>query len=80
MKKITITLKQAHQFNSMLLQLGRIKKYDSTEKLRRSSEKNFGLEYEEALEMAYENMQGEVNIKGIRPITVTQPPEPVQKP
>lgn len=72
--KITITLKQAQQFNSMLHQLKRIKAYDSVEKLRRSSEKNFGLEFEEAIEMAYENMQGEAQIKGIKPIQIAPLP------
>lgn len=36
--------------------LKEISKYQSPEKLRRQSEKQYGLSYEEALEMAYENV------------------------
>lgn len=71
--KITITLKQAYQFNMMLHQLKRIKAYDSPEKIRRYSEKKLGLDFEEAIEMAYENMHGEAQIKGVRPIEVNVP-------
>lgn len=35
------------------------KDYQTTAQLRRNSEKLYGLSYEEALEMAYENIQGE---------------------
>lgn len=35
----------------------RIASYDSTDKLRKTAEKRYGVSYEEALEMAYENMQ-----------------------
>jgi len=57
-KTITITEKQQVQFNRMLEALTAIhKSYESTEKLRRNSEKNWGLDFEEAIEMAYENIQ-----------------------
>lgn len=48
--------------------LKRISSYQSPESLRRNSEKNYGLDYEEALEMAYENVIEEAKfaIKGIR--------------
>jgi hypothetical protein len=36
--------------------LKRIAHYEPPEHLRRSSEKSYGLDYEEALEMAYENV------------------------
>lgn len=36
--------------------LKRIASFQTPEQLRRTSEKQYGLNYEEALEMAYENM------------------------
>jgi hypothetical protein len=36
--------------------LKRISSFDRPEKLRRNSEKSYGLEYSEALEYAYENV------------------------
>ncbi|MHB8209125.1 hypothetical protein [Mucilaginibacter sp.] len=33
------------------------RQYDTPERLRKSCEKEYGLSYEEALEMAYENIQ-----------------------
>lgn len=39
-----------------------IARYDSPERLRRASEKRYGLEYGEALEMAYENVQAEARV------------------
>lgn len=59
----------------MLLQLRRIRQYQTPEQLRRSSERTIGLEFEEAIEMAYENMQGEVDVKGIKPIHIENRPE-----
>lgn len=50
--------KQKQQFNSMLYALKTIAKdYSTPKQLRKSSEKDFGIDYEEALEMAYENIQ-----------------------
>lgn len=48
--------------------LRRIAAYDSPARLRRESEGRYGLDYAEALEMAYENMQGEAKaaLKGLR--------------
>jgi len=48
--------------------LSHIAKFDSPERLRRHSEKDYGVSYEEALEMAYENvLQVAKNaIKGLR--------------
>lgn len=48
--------------------LKRITRYDSPDRLRRSSEKDWGLPYEEAMAMAYENIQNEARlaIKGHR--------------
>jgi hypothetical protein len=39
--------------------LRRITAYMSLEQLRRKAERSYGLSYDEALEMAYENVQGE---------------------
>ncbi len=48
--------------------LKRIASYQSTTSLHRNSQGEFGLPYEEALEMAYENIQHEAKaaIKGMR--------------
>lgn len=42
--------------------LKRITKYMSPERLRARSEREYGLSFEEALEMAYDNIQGEAEI------------------
>lgn len=44
------------------------KDYQTPEQIRRSSEKDYGLSYSEALEYAYENLQSEAAyaIKGVR--------------
>lgn len=44
------------------------KQYQSPQELKRNSEKQFGLDYEEALEMSYENIQmvAKEAIKGVR--------------
>lgn len=39
-----------------------ITRYSSPERLRRESEKQYGLEYAEALEMAYENVRSEAAV------------------
>lgn len=39
--------------------LKRIVAYDSPARLRRESERSYGVEFEEALEMAYDNIQAE---------------------
>lgn len=48
--------------------LKRITRYSSVERLRRGSEKNYGLPFAEALEYAYENVIGEAEcaIRGKR--------------
>lgn len=48
--------------------LKRIAAYVTPERLWRQAEKDYGVGYEEALEMAYENMQGEAisALKGYR--------------
>jgi len=48
--------------------LKRITLYDTAERLRRTSEKHWGLPFEEAIEYSYENIQAEAKaaIKGKR--------------
>ena len=67
-----MTKKQCSQFNSMRNALLRIKAYQSPGKLQRDSEKDWGLPYTEALEMAYENIQGEAAsaVKGVRAVSL----------
>lgn len=70
-KKIEITQKQMFQFNRMFLALKKISKgYETPEKLRKSANQDYGLDYEEVLEMSYENLQTEAAqaIKGVRGI------------
>lgn len=48
--------------------LKQISKFQTLEQLQRNSEKQYGLEYNEVLEMAYENIinGAKLTIKGIR--------------
>ena len=48
--------------------LKRIASYQSPDRMRQSSQKDWGVDYEECLEMAYENLQQEARIatKGLR--------------
>lgn len=48
------------------------KDYQTPAQLRKNSEKEYGLDYEEALEMAYENLQGEAAfaVKGVKIISI----------
>lgn len=73
MKKITITEKQARQFNLMrfcLLTIG--KNYQTPAQLRRDSQKEYGIDFEESIEMAYENIQetAKKGYKGVKEIVV----------
>jgi hypothetical protein len=69
MPKVEITEKQKQQFNLMLNALKKIKAYQSPEKLRKDSSKDWGF-FEEAIEMAYENIQGEAAFacKNVKPL------------
>jgi hypothetical protein len=79
--KIEITKTQAEQFNRMretLRRIGAVKgertKYMSTDQLRNEAAKgSYGLDFEEELEMAYENMQADAKqaVSGIRAIELT---------
>jgi len=48
--------------------LERIKRYDTVAQLRRQSERSYGLEFEEALEYAYENVieEAKAALRGVR--------------
>ena len=64
-----MTPKQKANYNKMILVLKRISKnYQTTDQLRRNSNNMYGLSYDEALEMAYDNIQTEASltVKGIR--------------
>lgn len=69
MSKILITKKQKNQFNLMLHALRKIAKgYQTSDQIRRNSEKEYGLEFSEALEYSYDNLQNEAKTacQGIR--------------
>jgi hypothetical protein len=71
MKKTLITEVQRKQFNAMREALIKIsKKYQSSRQLQKNCEKEYGLEYTETLEMAYENIQNEAKnaVKGVKKI------------
>ncbi|TXK52344.1 hypothetical protein FVR03_01120 [Pontibacter qinzhouensis] len=64
-----MTPKQKENYNKMLLTLKMIAKgYGTTAQIRKNSERDYGLDYEEALEMAYENIQQDAKncVKGIK--------------
>lgn len=53
-----MTTEEKLQFNRMHATLHRIANdYSTSEELREESEEDFGLEFEEAIEMAYDNIQ-----------------------
>lgn len=73
--KITITYRQAEEFNLMLDALKKISKdFQSTDQLREDCNEDYGLDYEEYLEMSYENIQSlaEQTSKGIRKININK--------
>lgn len=64
-----MTPKQRLQFNQMRKALKRIaNEYQTPDQLRRNAERDFGLDYEEALEYSYENIQHEAKAasRGVR--------------
>lgn len=64
-----MTDRQRVQFNRMRETLKEIAfGYQSPDAMRRTSEKEFGLQYSDALEMAYENIQTIARdaVKGVR--------------
>lgn len=64
-----MTPKQKEQFNRMCRALQRISKgYKSPDRLRREAGQKYGLEFEEALEMAYESILADaaIAVRGVR--------------
>lgn len=64
-----MTPKQAENYERMRRCLRRLASgYQRPSEIRRHSERDFGLGYTEALEMAYENMQQEAKnaVRGVR--------------
>jgi hypothetical protein len=80
-RKIEITEKQALQFNAMRATLHRIAgigkagRYMTPAQIRRDAEKNHGLDFEEEIEMVYENIQAEARAasSGIKSIIIEKP-------
>jgi hypothetical protein len=71
MKKIEITENQRQQFNLMRMALIQIHKdYQTPSQLRRDCKGDYGLEFEETIEMAYENIQhlAKSMVKGVKAI------------
>lgn len=71
MKKVEITETQAGNYNRMLHYLKRIAiEYETPERMRKNSRKEYGFDFEETIEMAYENIQSEAKsaIKGVKPL------------
>lgn len=67
--ELLLPLKQYQHFIKLFIALNTItKEYSSPAQLKRNAEKEYGLDYESALEMAYENIQEEAKsaIKGFR--------------
>ena len=64
-----MTPKQKEQFNTMRATLKKIATgYQTPEQLRRSAERQYGLDADEAIEYAYENIQQDAKraVSGVR--------------
>jgi hypothetical protein len=63
-----MTPTERKHFEQMYVALTRITHYQSVERMRRSSGRDWGLEFTETLEYAYENVLGEakMGLKGVR--------------
>lgn len=63
-----MTKKERSDFNQMHHALSRIKEYQTATQLKKSSRRDWGLDYEESLEMAYENVidEAKYGLKGVR--------------
>ncbi len=70
---IIMTKKQIDNYNKMRNALIEITKYQTPYKLRKDSEKDWGVDFEEAIEMAYENIQVTAKdaVKGVRVVNAT---------
>lgn len=70
-----MTKKQTEQFNKMLSSLQLIAKgFQTPQQLLKSAKKDLGLDYEEALEMAYENIKeiAKNAVRGVKKIRVEE--------
>ena len=66
-----MTAKQIENYNRMREELIQITKYQTTNQLRKEGDdRKYGLDYEETLEYAYENVMGTAKdaVKGIKAI------------
>jgi hypothetical protein len=70
----SMTPSQERQFKQMYHALKRIIAYDSPDRLERISEKKYGLDYQEALSMAYTNLQDEAK-QGLWGVRLPKPPK-----
>lgn len=63
-----MTAKERKDFIQMYNALKRISQYQTPSQLRKDSSKDWGIDFEEAIEMAYENIQGEAKagVKNVR--------------
>jgi hypothetical protein len=63
-----VTPKEQRDYDQMYLALRRIAQYMTPAQIRRSSEKQYGLGFEECMEYSYENIQGEAKtgLKNVR--------------
>jgi hypothetical protein len=63
-----MTAKEQRDYEQMYCALRRIAKYDTPAQMMRSSRKQWGLDFAECVEYAYENIQGEAKsgLKGVR--------------
>ena len=70
---LIMTKIQIENYNKMRNALIEITEYQTPDKLRKYFEKDWGLDFHEAIEMAYENIQetAKVAVKGIRAINAT---------
>jgi len=67
-----MTVKEKQNYNRMRETLIKITKYQTPDKMRKDSNKDWGLSFEEAIEMAYENIQDEAKfgVKGVRKLNI----------
>lgn len=71
-----MTKKEARQFNQMHQALTRICAYETPSAIARTAMKNYGLNPDEAVAYAYENVRSEARagIKGVRAVLAQEGP------
>ena len=73
-----MTPKQTKQFNLMLYTLKKIASdYQTSSQMRKNANKDWGVDFEDAIEMAYDNIQQEAKLatKGIKFIQLELTPQ-----